>query len=364
MTVTLRIGDREIVAERTGLREEVTALRRSAILTDLSHMAVVRVAGPDAYDALDPIVAADLHIRDGRVRHTLFLAPNGAPIADVYLCNDDGDFLLVAEGMASGALVEHVRAHAPTNARDFACEDLSTTHRILSVDGPFAWEVVAAALGSELAGLPYLSFCRVAGAHTCIRAGKTGEYGYHLIAREELAADLEGRLLEVGRRMDLVQAGIATSWHAAVENGLFNIHRHAVEGATPVELQLQWRVSHKKKYLGSDVVVERQRAPRERLTWLIGEAPLAAFAEVRFEGERVGRVIEALDSVTLGAPVACAMLDIEVAHSGLSGFEIGETRARSASAPLVDNLSMYVNPGRHSFATRAEIEFPGFVRGT
>ncbi len=63
----------------TSLESEVLAIRSSIGLSALTHVACVRVEGDGAYDALDRICPAPLHVRNGMIRHTLLLGADGLP---------------------------------------------------------------------------------------------------------------------------------------------------------------------------------------------------------------------------------------------------------------------------------------------
>ena len=88
-------------------------------------------------------------------------------------------------------------------------------------------------------------------------------------------------------------------------------------------------------------------------------AGLPAFAPgdaVTFEGATIGAVLDAGAS-SAGDHVGVALLDRPYAHSGIDRYRVRGERVRTASPPLVKNLSLAVNPQRHAYATRHEIPF-------
>src|SRR4051812_41441910 len=88
------------------------ALREATALTDVTHIAIVRVAGTGAFPTIDRLCPRELFVRDGQILHTLLLRDDARPLADLYICCDDQDFLLLAEGLSGAALADHVRTHA------------------------------------------------------------------------------------------------------------------------------------------------------------------------------------------------------------------------------------------------------------
>ena len=159
-------------------------------------------------------------------------------------------------------------------------ESLVESHRVFAFSGPYAWEALAPVLGPEVVGMPYLTFAHV-DRTICFRAGKTGEYGYDLLVPAEEEQALWDRILEAGRPFDLEPADLELLDLCALENWAFNIRREGRSGATPIELQLQWRVCHRKAYRGSVALAERRRTgPSRRLTCLVAGAPPSIGAAV------------------------------------------------------------------------------------
>ena len=70
---------------------------------------------------------------------------------------------------------------------------MSADHVVLSLDGFKSWEIVKKIFGADIIGLPYLSIenYQFAGEPVrFIRAGKTSEFGYLLVAPVKIAAQL------------------------------------------------------------------------------------------------------------------------------------------------------------------------------
>jgi glycine cleavage system aminomethyltransferase T len=334
------------------------ALRHSAALCVKEHVVAARVEGPGAYDLLDRVVAGDLFAQSGRMRHSLLLREDGTPLADVYVCADDDAFLLVTEGVPGPALLEHLDAHRPPGVP--VTVRLLDEDAVVGIDGPYAWEVVAEVVGPEVQGLPYLTFYTT-GAVTCLRAGKTGEYGFDLLVPRTEAERWSGRVAEVGRRFDLERCELGDLDQCALENWFFNPRREGVSGATPLELQLQWRVSRRKAFVGAGALAARRAAGvSERLVCLVGSGPVAVGDEVAFSSSRVGRVVNAGPSPLRGDWVATALVARELAHAGVGGFTVGARAAPFASEapPVLNNRSLYVHPQRHSYLTRGETDWP------
>lgn len=338
--------------------DEVRAIRTCAALGWRPDIARFRLSGSGAWELLGRVCPADIYLRDGQLRHTLLLDERGHPVVDLLVGNDDDSFLLFGEGLPAAALREHLVRHAPPGLA-FELDDLGTSHAYLTLDGPFAWEVLGKLEGPDVAGFPLLTCYRPRPDTTYLRAGKTGEYGYGLLVPHAEAAALWLRLLEAGAALDLREVGIEASWHASLESWFFNIHAEGLAAElTPHELQLHWRLSHEERdYVGAAAL--RARRPTRRTTALVGRAPLAPGAVVRYQDRPVGSVLVTATSVTLGLPIAIALVERELAHSGIDRFVAGDVPVRTVSPPFVDNLSLYVSAQRHSWSTRHELDYPG-----
>lgn len=346
------------------LPDDVGAIRGSVAWSRLDHVAYIRVRGESAYEALDALFPSALKMRDGQMLHTMLLAADARPLADVYLCWDDEEFFLLAEGRESAELPGYLRQQFA--GRDVEVEDLTPTHAILSIDGPYAWELLGQVVDPEAIGLPYLTFYHQ-GSSICYRAGKTGEYGYGIIATRAAIDGLERRVIEMGRAFDARRVGLDALDQCALENWFFNIRREGREPVTPLELQLQWRVSSDKQFVGSDALARRRReGARQRITSLLASSELSVGDSVSLDGAPVGRVVNAGYSDSRGEWMALALIDLRWAHPGIDCFEVAgaarPARARSVSPPVLNNRSLSVSPQLHSYLTRHEHVLPDLVR--
>lgn len=325
------------------------AIRYSVAVSRLADVHLVRLTGESAWEALDHLCPGDLYVRDGQLLHTLLLGDDGTLFADCYAGRDDEDYFLLAEGPDAAALAAHLARHVPPGVQWSLAGDVT----LLGLDGPFAWELLAAVAGAQCVGLPYLTFFHHE-RWLIWRAGKTGEFGYGIVARRDEADALEATLLDRGRALDAARADRAVLDQCALENGFFNIRREGRSGAGALELQLSWRLSSRKSYVGSEAIA-RQRAAglARRITTLVSPGPLAPGDELRLGAAPVGRVVNAGPSPLRGDVVGLALVDIAWAHPGLA-FTVGAgaVPAWSVSPPVIDNVSLHVSPQAHSYATR------------
>lgn len=341
------------------LADDVKAVRSSVTLIASDHVAAVRVGGSQAHELLDRVSPQQLFVRGGQMLHTLLLADDATPVADVYLCCGDDDYTVLGEGLDGPALAAHLARHA--SGLDAQITDLTPTHAILSLDGPYAWELLTNLTSPHVIGLPYLAFYDE-GRFTCFRAGKTGEFGYDLLVERSRASELRAEIESAGAAVALRTVTLDAIETCALEAGFFNVRRDVRPGLTPIELQQQWRVGASRTFPGSDALAARRASVTSRVAHLVSDALLVEDAPVLLDTERVGTILHASASPTRGEFLALALLDLPVSHPGLSGFVCGGTAARTISAPTINNRSIYVDPQRHSWATRETDVFPPLLR--
>jgi glycine cleavage system aminomethyltransferase T len=341
--------------------DEVGALRAAAGLSRAEHVAVVHVEGPDAFDLLQHASTQAPYPREGRVRHTLLLREDAGIFADAYIVAVDDGYLVLAEGPGEAELASWLETlrDGKSPARRVSIRAGSGETVVLGVDGPYAWEVTAALLGPVVLGMPYLSLLRRDDL-LCVRAGKTGEYGYLLLAPRGAAGDLERKLVEVGRPLDLAAVGRAALDVCALENGHFSMRNvrdvPTVSPLTPIELQLQWRVVYERDCVGAAALkARRAEGVRVRATCFTAEGPVAAGDRALLADHDAGEILAACFSPTLGSWIGSALLDIRVAHPHLTltaTTASGPVNLRTRTAPLLDNRSLHIDPHKHSYATR------------
>jgi glycine cleavage system aminomethyltransferase T len=333
------------------------ALRHSVGISWSEHIRYYRFKGEDAYDAADRLFSREVYLRDGQLSQGLLLREDARVFADAYLGSDDEDFFFLLEGPSQAAFDEHAERWL-SDFRDLEILDLTPSHAIIGLDGPYAWELLAGWVGPEAIGVPYLTFFRHKGALLC-RVGKTGEYGYSIILpRERAPAAFEG-LLEVGSGLDVQEVDLEALDQCALENWFFNIRAEGRRDVTPIELQLQWRTSYQKDAVGIEALSRtRRNGIQHRLTCLLADDPLEDGSKVLLGGEPIGEVVNAGFSPHGNAWVALALLNLEYAYPHVPGLRVGEVEARTVPPPVLNNRSLFVNPQIQSYASRLDDDFP------
>lgn len=340
------------------------ALRAAVALARHDTTIPVWLRGEGAREAALAVSTSRLLLRDGQAQQSLLLDADARPLADVTICSDDEDYLLVVDGMKPQALEEHLRA-ATSDIEGLTIEDASTTHEVIGVHGPFAWELCAEALGQDLMALPYLNFFRI-DEGIALRSGKTGEFGYELVVPRGRADEVSTKLHEQAQDFDAEDLTEDELSLAQFEAWFFD-PRFVPEGATPLELQLQWRLGNR-DFVGRPALEARRlRAAqqpglaRKLVCVLLSGAAQPGDAASLF-GENVGALVRVARSPMTGLHFGSVLLSAKIAHGGIALDIEGGIVARTIAPPLLDNRSLYVDPRRHAYRTRDEIVFGPWTR--
>lgn len=350
-------------------KQQQYALRHSAAYTFSDDTAVFLFKGDDCFDAVDSICCCDMQIEDGQILHTLFLDENAFPVADVFVCLDDEDFYIIAQGSTPEALLQYFRRHID-EALDLEIVDLNPTHSLVSINGPYAFDVLGKLLETSVVGLPYLTFYRQQNL-ICFRTGKTGEYGYDVLVPNDELDDFKSALIAQKEPFDMVQSSRENLEQCALENWFFNINVEGRAGLTPLELQLQWRVSYRKKYVGSEALLARKkRGITQRLTTFVCDAPVSAGMVIQNQTTPIGKVVNAGHSFSMNRWVGIALLSLEFAWPGqfysiLPNEKVIDENAidenaivvETVSPPVLNNRSLVVSPQVHMYKHKDKYNF-------
>lgn len=331
----------EVVAQCAPRPAETAAVRDAVALTDFSFVHVLRVPAEPGLDFLDRALAGNVpKIRFGRVLHTFLADPDGLLLGDCYVGNNDEELLFLCEAAAPDDRLHHVLQEA--GAQNAGAEVLTGSHTLLSLDGFRAWEVVKELFGADVLGLPYLSI-EVYPFHDAsvrlIRAGKTSEFGYLLLAPNAIAPALFETLHAAVQQRGGRLIGVDAHDDLRLEGRFFNIQAEGSRVRDPLVLGLQWMIDLEKETFSGHHAIHQRRAAglRQKQVGLAadpGHEELVVGAHVFHEGQPVAEVVAAGHSHVLGRRLGLAVFPVALAYAGLP-FHL-----TAADGPVVRTISM------------------------
>lgn len=344
-------------------RERALALRTRAGYLWGAPTSYVELRGDEAFDVLDGLASADLYLQSGQAREALLLDEGGDVELDLVVARQDTSFLVGASGPDPSRLARLLERACEGRAAE--ARSLAETHRVVGLHGPYAWELCAGWLGPELVAMPHLS-CDRRGEVEVLRAGKTGEYGYEVLVPLAEEQPLREALLRLAPAYDALELDAATLALAALENGFFHASSVLPRVRCPLELQLGWRLSHDKRFRGSEAIARRRaEGLRRRVTWASSEQALSEGDVLLCDAEPVGEIVHALRDPVTERWLALALMPSSVAWAGhtlrlaTGGGPAGDAAVvHTVSPPFLRNRSLFVSPQRHTYLGRASDAFP------
>ncbi|MFM6968312.1 MAG: glycine cleavage system aminomethyltransferase GcvT [Microbacteriaceae bacterium] len=301
------------------------AVRTSAGIFDLSHMAEIYLTGPGAGAALDFALAGTLStIPLGRAKYSLILSEQGTVIDDVVVYRlGDEKFLVVANAgnrfPAAAAITERA------DGFDCVVEDRSDEIALIAVQGPNALTILEETVGLSTEGLAELGYYRCLprefdGIPVLIgRTGYTGEDGFELYVENAHADALWRALTVAGTAHDLLACGLACRDTLRLEAGMpLYGHELSLE-LKPVQVGLEKVVDlSKDNFVGREGIMAGVSAGAVRLVGIQAEGKRAGRAEygIHSNGRTVGVITSGALSPTLGYPIAFALVEPEFAELG------------------------------------------------
>jgi aminomethyltransferase len=318
-------GGREVVRDYGRPERAHRAVRNGVGLVEMGYGIVV-VEGDDRVDFVDNAVSNRVPAADGEGVYALLLDPQGRIETELYVYNAGERLLLFTPPDRAGPLADDWSAK--TFVQDVTVREASADFGVFGVHGPQATEKIASVLNEAGAPEPHLSFVRGSmdgvGVTVVASDAPTGEEGYEVVCAAESAPDVFETLLLKGNAA--APFGYATWDTLTCEAGTPQFETELV-GRLPNVLGLRNALDFEKGcYVGQEVVskVENRGQPSRRLVGLRPDALPAADAAV-FDGDAaVGEVTRAVESPSLSAPVALALVDFDCDATDLTVRVDGE----------------------------------------
>ncbi len=311
------------------------AVRQSAGLFDISHMAEIAVVGPDAAKALDTALAGAISkLSIGQAKYSLLLNERGGVIDDLIVYRlGTNDFLIIANAGNRFPVVEALTVRAA------GCEarvtDQSDETALIAIQGPKALSVLKRVPDLELmpfaeGQLPASDALDTLGYYRCLlatfrgvpvfiaRTGYTGEDGFEIAVPNDSAARLWEGLLDAGDGA-VTRCGLAARDTLRLEAGM-PLYGH--------ELGPDWRpeqaglgrvvaLSKPEDFIGKAALSHPIDPDAPVLVGLQAEGKRAGRAGygVFIGDEQIGEITSGALSPTLGVPIAMAM--VRPSHSAV-----------------------------------------------
>ena len=300
-----------------GIPEEHNAVREHAGMFDVSHMGEFHVGGPGALAFIERVFTNDAaNLPDGHVAYGMLTREDGGVVDDLLVyrrsatsfvpvvnaANIDKDFAWLQECLKK----EGIEGVELTNLSDNVSE--------IALQGPEAEEVMRKALGLDMSGLEFYTFCEPEWeGHKLMvsRTGYTGEDGFEIYAPAEVITRIWDVLLEAG----VEPCGLGCRDTLRFEVGLPLYGHELADDITPVEgsLSMFCKLDKPNGFFGSDVLArQKEEGPKRRIVGLelLDKAiPRAGYEVLDMEGNVIGHITTGYRGISVDKSIAMALVD-------------------------------------------------------
>lgn len=204
----------DMPVEYSGIISEHMAVRTGVGVFDVSHMGDIRLAGPQALNAVQHISMNDAsRLAIGQAQYSALLYPQGTFVDDVIVHRlSEDEYLLVINAGTREKDFSWVR----DNARDFDCavRNLSDDFTQIAIQGPRGGDLLQKLTNADLSAVKFYWVTRgaVCGLKDVLiaRTGYTGEDGFEIYvpSDEETSARVWGEVLEAGKEFGAIPCGL------------------------------------------------------------------------------------------------------------------------------------------------------------
>ena len=326
----------DMPVEYTGIIAEHLAVRNAAGLFDVSHMGEIDISGPQALDLVQWVTCNDAaKLANGQVQYSGLMTERGTFVDDIIVHRFAADhyFLCVNAGNRDKAFA-HINHH---NRFDATVKDVGDEYAQIALQGPCAHEILETTTPADLFALKRYWFVRtvVSGANCILaRTGYTGEDGFEIYLPPEDAQHVWSGLLEKGKDVGLVPAGLGARNTLRLESGYALYGNDIDETTTPWEAGLGWICKMKKgDFLGRDMLAAQKEAGLTKLKRKLAGFEMKARGIARdgypvyFQGEEVATVSSGSPAPHLKTNIGMAYLPLEATAPGTK-IEIGVRKSR------------------------------------
>ncbi|RME97740.1 MAG: glycine cleavage system aminomethyltransferase GcvT [Bacteroidetes bacterium] len=338
----------------SGITAEHQAVRERAGIFDVSHMGEFIVRGKEALDFLQYVTSNDVSRLDiGQAQYSCIPNEQGGIVDDllVYRLAEDNcsagerAYMLVVNGANVDKdwhwLFEH-------NTFDTRLINISDQTGLVAVQGPQAIAVVQKLTDTPLEDIAYYHFAKgqVAGVDNVIisATGYTGSGGFELYAAAEHIGTIWDAVLEAGKDIELLPAGLGARDTLRLEKGYCLYGNDLTDETSPLEAGLGWITKLKKgDFIGRDILLAQQEAGLSRR--LVGfkitedrRVPRHNYPIENAAGEVIGVVTSGTQSPTLGYPIGMGYVPFELRQPGIEIYVVAGRKRLKAEVCKVPFL--------------------------
>ena len=297
----------------TSIKEEHKAVRNHVGVFDVSHMGEIRIIGRQAAAYADFMFSNDIAgLDEGGVAYGFMLHESGTVVDDLLAYKfSEQDILFVV----NAANIEKDYTHLVNHTDDFDVRIRNESDQTsqLAIQGPEAEDVLPDIIGGGIDELKPFTFRQVRYEGEMIlvsRTGYTGEDGFEVYASRGTIRTLWAGLLDEG----VTPVGLGARDTLRFEAALPLYGNELTDEITPLEAGFSMfiKLDTDRDFLGREALEEQKKKGTDRR--IVGielkKRAVPRHGYPLYKGdEEVGHVTTGYLSITLGKPIAMAMVD-------------------------------------------------------
>lgn len=312
----------------SGLVAEHQAVRCAAGIFDVCHMGEIRVGGPHAASFVNRLVTNDLdRVAIGQAMYTCACRESGGIVDDLIIYKHaDDNILIVCNASNRQKFWEHLNEQVK-GVTGVTLEDESDATALIALQGPQALSILAHAdsgldrIKDDLRPFRFAAATFAGHPITVARTGYTGEDGVEIFCATSHALAIWDALLEAGKPLGLVPAGLGCRDTLRLEARLSLYGNELNEETNPLEAGLAWTVKlEKAAFIGKDALVSAQTSGLSKQLVgfeMVGRgAARSGYALLTSEGVEAGVCTSGGPSPTLGKAIGLGFLPPEMTAIG------------------------------------------------
>lgn len=304
----------ELPVQYSSVIAESKAVRESAGMFDVSHMARLWFRGERVVEFMDWLTANDvLKLEDGRGQYSLLPNERGGCVDDIIVYRVNGTtFRMVVNAANHAKDVAWITKKIAEFGGGIDIEDETDRTAMIAVQGPDALKKISKicpqAPGLESAPLFGLNQVEIGGVNCFApRSGYTGEDGFELICAAEDAERLWSALLATG----VSPCGLGARDTLRVEAGLPLYGHELGDDLSPIAAGLGWVIKKDRPFIGSDAInrVRTEGSPLKLMgIRLESKRVCQPGMDVQSNSRHIGDVTSGVYSPTLECGIAFAFV--------------------------------------------------------
>lgn len=307
----------EMPLQYSGVIEEHHAVRKSAGLFDVSHLARIEIKGENAIPFINKLITTDFEkLKQGNSQYTLLCDENGGIIDDLLLYKrPDGSIFLCANAINREKIIAWLKNHS--SHYNVEIRDVTDAFAQIALQGPAAKGILQKLTSTNLSEIKKFAFVEINFNGITLlssRTGYTGEDGFEIYPSASIAESVWDKLIATGAASGLKPAGLGARDTLRLEMGYLLYGHDIDQKTTPLEAGLGRFVSFEKEdFIGrTALIAQSQKGIKRRLIGfeLIDKGIPRQGCKILAKGIEIGAVTSGNMSPTLKKGIGLGYVNI------------------------------------------------------